>query len=641
MLRRLFLLSLVFGTILAVTATDRPALKQLAGPIEEIRHGVMAPVDPTETALRSGSAMIPVTLNRNAAGEWVWRGDLAIDSAHFDLVFFDNSRDWSLSLVQPGAKRVQPIGELSSDHRWTEFGIGEDRFPGDAYRFEDMTPGVWSLDIRTDDVRGHQGYLIYGTDSPYRLLSFRATEGQLVGNPINFVGYGFAADGLAMPEAIGDLVQEAWLQVTTPSGEHLRVDMADDGLHGDQGAGDGVFGIDFVPSEAGAFLVQVVARGITPEGLPFLRTAEHTLSVITADVTIAGEVASAYPTDEKRLHIALPVDDFGITEKVRVSAEVWGTRNGEMVPANWIGGMAYVEHGAVSLGLDTRWLSRAMVTAPFELRSVRVEDVDTFVPMDTRERIRLITPENLVPTRFSGKMIDAEMRMGPRPERPRSKAGARLLLVHGYCSGNAWGPVSGQFSNASVFQDFNQNRSHDQFANRIINFGSSYSSYGIVAHSQGGAAALHLYTYYWSGLDYASGNRLIQSVGTPYQGTSLAGNIAALGSIFGAGCGANNDLTYSGASSWLSGVPSWARAEVTYFTTSFEDRWWAYDYCHLASDLVLSDPDDGTTEKAKGQLSGANNGGHKTGWCHTSGMRDPSQVTDSSRNASMNSNAAR
>ena len=38
---------------------------------------------------------------------------------------------------------------------------------------------------------------------------------------------------------------------------------------------------------------------------------------------------------------------------------------------------------------------------------------------------------------------------------------------------------------------------------------------------QGGAASLHLYTYYWSGFDYATGNRLIQSVGTPYQGTAL------------------------------------------------------------------------------------------------------------------------
>jgi hypothetical protein len=100
-------------------------------------------------------------------------------------------------------------------------------------------------------------------------------------------------------------------------------------------------------------------------------------------------------------------------------------------------------------------------------------------------------------------------------------------------------------------------------------------------------------------------------------------------------------LTYDGASLWLSGIPSWARSRVYYHTTSFKDVWWRYDYCHIATDLFLSDPDDGTTEKWSGQLSGANNLGHKTNWCHTSGMRDTPQYLDSSRNANMNSNANR
>ena len=178
--------------------------------------------------------------------------------------------------------------------------------------------------------------------------------------------------------------------------------------------------------------------------------------------------------------------------------------------------------------------------------------------------------------------------------------------------------------------------------NLIRNFGAALPSFGIVAHSQGGAASLHLYTYYWSGLDYATGGtRLIQSVGTPYQGTALAGNLALLGQIFGAGCGSNSNMTYSGAATWLSDIPSWARAKVFYHTTSFTDVWYRYDYCQLATDPFLSDPDDGVVERTYAQLTGANNLGHKTGWCHTSGMRDPSQTTDSSRNTNMNANAAR
>ena len=100
-------------------------------------------------------------------------------------------------------------------------------------------------------------------------------------------------------------------------------------------------------------------------------------------------------------------------------------------------------------------------------------------------------------------------------------------------------------------------------------------------------------------------------------------------------------MTYSGAASWLSGIPSWARAKVHYSTTSFTDVWYRYDYCNVATDLFLNDPDDGVVERDYAQLPGANNRGHKTGWCHTSGMRDPAQTSDSARNAEMNTNAAR
>ena len=64
-----------------------------------------------------------------------------------------------------------------------------------------------------------------------------------------------------------------------------------------------------------------------------------------------------------------------------------------------------------------------------------------------------------------------------------------------------------------------------------------------------------------------------------------------------------------------------------------------YDYCHLATDMFLSDPEDGTVEKGRGQLSYGNNRGHKSGQCHTTGMRDSPQAMDSNRNSEMNANA--
>lgn len=315
---------------------------------------------------------------------------------------------------------------------------------------------------------------------------------------------------------------------------------------------------------------------------------------------------------------------------------------GTPAPVAWVGGMSTPAEGKLSLGFDPRWVQRAGAMAPFELRNLRIEDPDHFITLASAKRLALDLPP--IAPKAAGKeiVIDDAMRMGPRPmSMAREKGvGKRLLLVHGYCSGGVW--PAAQFGTASTFLDVNQSRSNDQFAQRIKTFGNTWNSYGIVAHSQGGMASLHLYNYYWSGLDNATGNRLIQSVGTPYKGTNLAGILATLGSWFGVGCGTNDNLTYSGASSWLAGISTASRAKANYYTTAFRTtNWYTNDYCQVATDLVLSDPEDGTTEQVNGQLSGGVNRGHTTGQCHTSGMRDPAQYNDTSRNATMNSNAAR
>lgn len=64
-----------------------------------------------------------------------------------------------------------------------------------------------------------------------------------------------------------------------------------------------------------------------------------------------------------------------------------------------------------------------------------------------------------------------------------------------------------------------------------------------------------------------SGGRKLQSIGTPYYGSPLAGLIAWLGSILGIGCGSNDDLTYRAAQQWVSKLPPEKQKEVFYYTT--------------------------------------------------------------------------
>jgi hypothetical protein len=571
----------------------------------------------------------------------------------------DNPKEFKLMLLAPNAAGWKIEAALPNEDFFnlrdrsllqdvertqTNFGMDGNQFPAEVFRLGAAREGVLRVKIDLPDSAAMTGkplgYLVASSESMYRLYSYIDTFETLVGREIGIGASLFDKKSNAetgAPNSLIGSIRRSNVSIQTPKGEIVNLEMSDNG--------NGNLRAAFVPQTAGKYFVQITTEGTTPDGRDFLRTAEHSFAVAAENLKI-NDAAQARLIDDLRWQIDLPVNNLKSGQKVIAHAEVWS--NGQ--PAAWIGGMTegkgFDKRGvSISLSLDSRWLTRVEPSGNYELRNIRLQNVDNSIVLAKTEKISL--PAVYVPDSarsFGGEITD-EMRQGARPEIQINNAvGGKLMLVHGYCSGDAWGAAAsaGQFTNYVKFLDLNQNRSHDQFANLIRNFGASLPSFGIVAHSQGGAASLHLYTYYWSGLDYATGGtRLIQSVGTPYQGTALAGNLALLGQIFGAGCGSNNDMTYSGAAAWLAGIPSWARAKVYYHTTSFTDVWYRYDYCQLATDPFLSDPDDGVVERAYAQLTGANNLGHKTGWCHTGGMRDPSQTTDSARNTNMNANAAR
>src|SRR6185436_12116976 len=132
-------------------------------------------------------------------------------------------------------------------------------------------------------------------------------------------------------------------------------------------------------------------------------------------------------------------------------------------------------------------------------------------------------------------MLQSVSPLGPHTRADPVLINPALMLVHGYCSGGSIWPAA-DFTQPKVqFLDPNANRTHDQFAQLIAATAqaANLSSFGVVTHSQGGCASLHLLTYYTSGLDFASGSRRIQALAPPFQGTPLA----SLGAF---ACGVNN-----------------------------------------------------------------------------------------------------
>jgi len=244
--------------------------------------------------------------------------------------------------------------------------------------------------------------------------------------------------------------------------------------------------------------------------------------------------------------------------------------------------------------------------------------------------------------------ITKEMRFGVNPLRGKYHKNStqdnqpNLLLLPGYCSKtNPWS--SQDFTSGTYFNSGGGNLGNHVFAQKVLVHLEPLNlpSYGMIGHSQGGMIAAHVHNYFWSGLDSATGARLIQSVGTPFKGCTAAGTLAELGKVFGVGCGSNTDLSLDGAVNWLAGISMESRRSVHFYTTTYEQGTFFGDYCNLAMNIILQWPNDGTCEIKFSVLDGATNMGNKQKWCHTSSMKYPSQYTDTARNAEMNREASR
>ncbi|BFM10079.1 conditioned medium factor [Simiduia litorea] len=626
--------------------------------------------DPKDLGVFSHTALIPLSAQQQEQSFVIDN----LDASPVALIGPDTDQ-LRLSLIDPdGQQQLHEAITEPSSIATRDLQIGSESFPAKQFELRANKPGRWKLKwadtagTKAEDAQTKR-YLMVKGDPNVKLYSYRDNVQTTLGSQVNLVAYMVAAQGkrgqrtkLLNTQAFTGNIEQAQVLITQPDGQSMTIELHDDGRNGDATAGDGQYSATLPTQLVGVYTQELQVTGTRPDGLAFSRTVTDLYPVIEQSFAIANAQATLVQGADTA-EVRVPVRINGKDKNVFVGAEVWGTNaQGKREMATWVGGIATVNSDAdqayLSLYLDSQWLSQNNLRAPYQLRAIRLQNVDNHTPMDQRSRMSTALQTELAPMLANSRVANTGVRTDSQGDKrvrivgdsaanlktssnlvQTAATGSTLMLVHGYCSNGGWN--TNHFTNAVEFKDYNANRSHDAFAKKIRDAGAGYSSFGVVAHSQGGAAALHLYAKYVSGLDNASGGRLIQSVGTPYQGTALAGNLAVLGQIFGAGCGKNTDLTYSGASNWLSTIPTWARNQVDYYTTSFKTRWWAYDYCHLATDLLLDDPEDGTTEKWSGQLSGAVNKGHKTGWCHTSGMRDPAQTGDTSRNSSMNSRAAR
>lgn len=590
--------------LFALVAAGGP--HQVAAPASDVLSGIVRLPDPASAPSTSRGAILPLRFRRVPGIGWSADLEIPVErSGPLSVALFSpDAGSWTLATGTPLAfeRTLAPVG---------------DEMPGwnvDRYDAAIVAPGRLSLRVDADDPRGarppSEGWLLARTSTGLAAEAWLSTLEAVAGNDLRIVAR--ETSGRGRVETARALVEDA----TGPV--EIRMDPF----------GDGTFRASLPESIRGDVRARVELRGTADSGFPFLVVVPMSFPVLEREVALEGG-ARAEAVDDLRLAIEIGVLRLGFMDRFHTSAEVWGTdADGTLVPVCWL---SHIDP-SFTLTLDARWIALAGARAPFELREVRVQDPATEVVLDRVARMPLEV--GALPEAASRRIraVEPDMLTGAAPGKPRIGLLPSLMLVHGYCSGGSIWPAADFTQPKTVFLDPNANRTHDQFAQRIAQQAQAagLTSFGVVTHSQGGCAALHLLTYYTSGLDSARHGRKIQSLAAPFQGTPLA----SLGFF---ACGVNNDMTPSGSATWLAGIPTWARAQVYYWTTSNSGS----TVCNSLTEFFLGDPNDGTVEMSRGQLSGANSMGHTTGWCHTTGMSFPASYTDHTRNQLMNAAAAR
>jgi len=653
--------NLIFLVLLLIcgAAYSEILLKKLAGPPSEFKY--FAPLNSLDYPEVQHSAIFKVDLAPDEFHNDVLTQQvkLLVDSHYeFKIIFFSPySSDIHLSLNDPEGKHVSLQGIP------TFVPVGDAQAPGTAYTITYPKRGEYVLTLTTNRLSEsvyraitsnsqEDVYIILWNEDAMAMHTTLNTYAHVTGNKIGLITKLVDVKGKSRVQIKSGLNVEAEMQVILPNGDIINKPMLDDGLHSDMAGDDGIYGSLITASIPGFYSFSATINGTNSNGYPYVRTTEKLIQVIDDNLDLSGAAFGIMDSPVPRMTINLGVS-APIGQQYYVYSEVWGmSENNNQVPVAWIGGMAFVQDSnngnILSLELDLNWLSMANAQEPLLLKNVVVKDPNAFIVVSEAVEVSVKTIDSIqlrmskYELKTKNDEITTEMREGILPPMNITTGSGGIVLVHGYCSGDNpfQSNPSGTWTNAKYFLQANQNMPNDQFAKSILNFAGT-SPYSCVGHSQGGMAILHLKNFYTSGMDYVSGGRTLQSVGTPYKGCSAAGNAANLGSLFGISCGKNIDLTTDGAIKWLSTIAPANKARVYYYTTTYEQGKAFGDYCNLAMNTILQFPNDGTTEIDYSVPDGGQHMGNVQKWCHVPSMKYAAQCTNIDRNKVMNSNAAR
>lgn len=684
-------------------AASRHPRKQLAGPPEEF--DTMALPDPAKQAVSASSAVYLVGLGQSQDTDvegkhiWSWEKNIAVDSQETlrMSLFTPANHLLHVRLTGPDGKRVHvPRFEKSF---WEN---GDEHQPGRVYTIEKPATGMYNLkvvglffpaDVEGEQVlnqvdgipaqaravseedikanfahkpelhdQGRHGLVIIWNNSTDIAWTHLSNYNMKVGEEVQLMARMTEVNAPLVngfPAPRPEVVNKALLEVLMPDGSVDVLPMHDDGLHGDGQPDDGVYAGSFKPTMEGHFNVQAFFEGQNDLGAPFIRTSQHVIRVVSSQVALTGKASGSMNHTSSRLNVHVGVSGSDSAATYRVYTQVWGVSKGQPTPVAWISTLVDGGTPTFDLELDLQWVQRAAAVAPFTLKEVLVQDIDTMDILDQADAIPLALAASVrvhvnatiatLAARGMGKEITREMREGVPPAHilaaRQSNEAATLLMVHGYCTDKNPFQVNERFfDNAIYFLDPKNSVRNDPFAQKVLDFvaAKGVTKYSCAGFSQGGMVCTHIFNYYFSAMDSfgpSPSGRLIQSLATPFLGNSGASVGNALVDLFG-GCPANADLTLESAALWGSGITTTTASQLYSISTQYKKSWTA-GYCNLAMNMVLNSMNDGATELDYAHLPGSTWVSHDEGWCHTEDSKYPVSWSNTAYLKTINENAAR
>ena len=411
-------------------------------------------------------------------------------------------------------------------------------YPCRTLLFNDPIPNVgeWSVTVTSVSSSYPVNVSLIASFYPsdLTLQAFVPTENLLVGQSINIIASLPTSMSLGRGGALRSTatLESAVTVIYLPNGNNETLKMEENPSnfipkHIKRNAEDSDLFASFDATMPGVYKNLVQVNGMLSDGTKFIRSLYYVFTIAQPSIKVTGKVTGSLRTHDVSgrdiIDFNIPVKWLGEDLSYRAFAQVWGTgRNKEEVPVAWISGLVDVQRKKcclfnchyIHMQLDSRWLELFNATPPLSLRSFTLEELKAFITVSKSDVLRVAGDDKLMKWSPSLKAehieIDWEMKEGYNPYRVKkmdreisNTEEGQLLLLHGYCSTGDEFPVK-YFNDSLLFRSpIRQNYPHDEYARKVYDVVTKNDTRltSVYGHSQGGAVALHLYTYYMTGLD--------------------------------------------------------------------------------------------------------------------------------------------